>query len=116
VRGEGVEQVAEEGFAVGIAHGAELSGLWGKVGQLAVVGEGPVLPPEFAGKRMGIGQADTADVGLANMADDVFRLYRIGLDQFGDGGVVAWVRVVKKGSSRKSGATRTFRFWNEVRR
>lgn len=40
------------------------------------MGKGPVLAPELAGERVGVGQADAADIGLADMADDV-----LGFDQ-----------------------------------
>ena len=59
------------------------------------MGKGPVLAPELAGERVGVGQADAADIGLADMADDVLGLDRVLLDQTGDGGAVAGVGVVK---------------------
>ena len=82
--GEVIQQVAEDGFAVGVADRGVGALIRVETGQLTIVGEGPVLTPEFPSERVGIGQADAADVGLSDMTDDVFRLDRILLDQFGN--------------------------------
>ena len=82
--GEVVQQVAEDRFAVGVADRGVGALIRVETGQLTIVGEGPVLAPEFAGERVGVGQADAADIGLADMADDVFRLDRVLLDQLGN--------------------------------
>uniref|UniRef100_A0A1I7YQC8 Nitrogenase iron protein n=1 Tax=Steinernema glaseri TaxID=37863 RepID=A0A1I7YQC8_9BILA len=78
---DAVEQVAEGGLAVGIAHWAVEGALPLEVAQLAVVCEAPVAPPQFAHERVGVGQAHLANVGLANVADDHLALDRITLHQ-----------------------------------
>src|SRR5690606_32090377 len=90
-----IEQIAEDGFAVGVAHGLERTRASHETIDLAVVGTGPVLSPQLTGKRMGVGQADTPHIGLADMADHIFRFDRIALDQLGDGRTVAWRRVME---------------------
>ena len=90
-----IEQIAEDRLAVGITHRLEGTFPGDKVIDLAVMGEGPVLTPQLPGKGMGIGQADPADVGLADMADDVLRLDRITLDQLGNGRAVTGLRIMK---------------------
>lgn len=82
--GEVIQQVAEDGFAVGVADRGVGAAVRLETSQLTIVGEGPVLAPEFAGERVGVGQADAADIGLADMADNVFRLDRVLLDQLGN--------------------------------
>ena len=90
-----VEDVAEQGFAVGVADGFVEARFGAEASELAVVGEDPVSAPEFADKRMGVGQADFADVGLADVADGDFAFDGVGLDHFGDAGVGAGVGVVE---------------------
>src|SRR5690606_17835447 len=90
-----VEQLADDGFAVGTTDGPERPRAGGEVTDLAIMGEGPVLPPQLAGKRMGIGQADPAHIGLANVTDDILRLDRVALDQLGDSGAVTGRRVME---------------------
>ena len=55
-----------------------------KLLEVAVVGEHPVAAPQFAHKRMAVLERDMALRGLADVGDDVGRLDRIVLDQFGD--------------------------------
>ncbi|MCY1424405.1 hypothetical protein D9M71_401490 [compost metagenome] len=76
-----VQQVAEGGFAVGVAYRAVEAFRRLEAGQLSVVGEAPVAPPELTHEGVGVGQADLADVGLANMADHRLALDRIALHQ-----------------------------------
>src|SRR5690606_39221265 len=90
-----VEQLAENGFAVGAADGLERPRAGGEVIDLAIMGKGPVLPPQLTGKRVGIGQTDPPDVVLANVTDDILRLDRVALDQLCDGGAVAGRRVME---------------------
>ncbi|KAF1061511.1 MAG: hypothetical protein GAK45_02205 [Pseudomonas citronellolis] len=91
-----VEQVAERRLAVGIAHRAVEAGGRREVGQLAVVGEGPVTSAHFAYERVGVGQTDLADVGLADVPDHRFALDRIALHQARDFRVAARGRVLEQ--------------------
>ncbi|MCY1413926.1 hypothetical protein D9M71_293640 [compost metagenome] len=90
-----VEQVAERRFTVGVAHRPVKANLGLKAGQLPVMGETPVAPPQFADKGVGIGQADLADIGLADVADNHFALDRITLHQVGDFRFAAGRRVLE---------------------
>ena len=80
-----LQQVAEGQFAVGgadrtkgaVEHGREIL-------QVAVMGEHPVAAPQLAHEGMAVFQRHVADGGLADVGDDVGRLDRITLDQFGD--------------------------------
>ncbi|MNL40332.1 hypothetical protein D3C87_1626750 [compost metagenome] len=47
------------------------------------MGETPVAAPQFTDERVGVGQADLADVGLADMPDHHFALDRVALHQIG---------------------------------
>src|SRR5690606_18523040 len=91
-----VEQIAECGFAVGLAHGPiEAAGAL-QAGQLAVVRETPVAPPQFTAEGMGIDQTDLADVGLTDMADDHFAFDRVALHQLRHLGLAARPRVLEQ--------------------
>ncbi|MCY1413935.1 hypothetical protein D9M71_293730 [compost metagenome] len=90
-----VEQIAECRFAVGIAHRSVKADFGLETGQLAVMGEAPVAPPQLADKGMGVGQADLADIGLADVADDHFALDRVALHQVGNFRFAAGCRVLK---------------------
>src|SRR5690606_12810752 len=92
---QAVEQIAEDGLAVGIAHRLEGPLPRCEVIDLPVVGEGPVLAPQLPGQGQGIGQGDPSDIGLADVADDVFGFDGIALDQLGNGRAVTGRRIME---------------------
>src|SRR5690554_7491496 len=94
-RPQAVEQIAEDGLAVGIAYRLEGPLPRCEVIDLPVVGEGPVLAPQLPGEGMGIGQGDPSDIGLADVADDVFGFDGIALDQLGNGRAVTGRRIME---------------------
>ena len=91
-----VEQVTERCFAVGITNRAVKTRTRRKVGQLAIVRKTPVASPQLANKRVGIGQAHLAHVGLADMANHHFAFDRVTLYQQGDFGVATGGRVLEQ--------------------
>ncbi|MNZ73428.1 hypothetical protein D3C78_918390 [compost metagenome] len=91
-----VEQVAESRFAVGITNRPIEAGLALELAKLTVMGETPVAPPQLADERMGVGQADLADIGLANVADHDFALDRVALHQVGDFRLATGSRVLEQ--------------------
>ena len=91
-----VEQVTERCFAVGITNRAVKTRTRREVGQLAVVRKTPVAPPQLANKRVGIGQAHLAHVGLTDMANHHFAFDRVPLHQQGDLGVATGARVLEQ--------------------
>ena len=83
--GQLLHQPAEGVFAVGVAHRMEAAVQPGpEVLEVAVVGEDPVAAPQFAHEGMAILERDLPLRGLADMGNDVGRLDRVTLDQFGD--------------------------------
>src|SRR5690606_8607078 len=91
-----VEQIAEGGFAVGIAHRLVERPCRTEIGELAVMGEAPVLSPEFADEGMGIDQRHLADIGMADMADHHFALDQIALEHLRHFRLAAGHRVLEQ--------------------
>ena len=76
LRAQAGQQVAKGLFAVRVAAGTVVGiGRRAPRFQVAIVGEGPGLAPQFAGERMGVFRCDAALRGLADVRDDVFRLH-----------------------------------------
>ena len=60
------------------------------------MGETPVTAPQLAYERVGIGEADLADVGLADMPDHDLALDRVALNQVRDFRLAARRRVLEQ--------------------
>src|SRR5690606_17824113 len=90
-----VQDIAEQGFAVGAANGLVEAGRRGKLRKLTIMGEDPVAAPELADKRVGVGQADITHIGLAYVADGHFTLDGMGLHHFGNARGGTGVGIVK---------------------
>jgi len=83
---EGIEDGAEGAFAVSVAGGEKAAGEAGMEGMKgAVVGEEPVMAPEFTDEGVGIFESDAAVGGFADMSDGVSGFDRIGFEESGDG-------------------------------
>ena len=75
---------AEGAFGIGAAHGAVVLAFFGlEAAKVAVVGEQPVFAPHFADEGVGVGQADAALCGFADVGDDVGGFDLVGFYQIG---------------------------------
>jgi len=76
-----LQQPAKRQFAIGVAHRLEAAMQSGvEFFQVAVVGEDPVAPPKFTGKRVAVFEGDGAHGGLAHMGYDVMTFDRVRLE------------------------------------
>lgn len=85
---QGLQKQAEGLFAVGVADREEVSGQFRpEVFQIAVVCKHPGLSPQFANKRVAIGQFHPAHRGFSNVGNDVFGPNRVAANQLCHGRV-----------------------------
>lgn len=96
IQADAVQQVAEGALAVGVANRAVDALRRLEVGELAVMREAPVLPPQLANERMGIDQRNLAHIGVADVADHHFALDEVALHHLRHFGLATRDRVLEQ--------------------
>ena len=87
---------AEGAFGIGAAYGAVVFAFFGlEAAKVAVVGEQPVFAPHFADEGVGVGQADAALCGFADVGDNIGGFDLVGFYQIGHRRAGAGLIVVK---------------------
>lgn len=91
-----IQNIAEQRLTVGAANRLVVTRRRSEARNLAIMGTDPVPPPEFADKRVRVGQTDLPHIGLPDVANGHLTLDRAGLDHLGDAGIGTGIDIVKR--------------------